>query len=808
MNKHISIKGVVQGVGFRPFVYGLATRLNLHGWVCNTSGGVEILVQGPTCDIDNFILSLSAEAPALAKIDDVAVYDESSTIEYSTFEIQSSESLDSAFQPISADVAICPDCERELFDPRDSRYLYPFINCTNCGPRFTIIKDIPYDRQATTMAEFGMCERCRNEYENPLDRRFHAQPTACPDCGPFVALREIRQPFPVAPAKVSSIECRMPAILKTRRLLREGYIVAIKGLGGFHLACDASNSLSVEELRDRKGRIDKPFALMAANLDVVRAICKVSPAEEALLTSREKPIVLLERKPQNERAYRISKWVAPNLDYLGVMLPYTPLHHLLLNQKDILLSAESVPPLLVMTSGNFSEEPIATDDEDALQRLTPLADAFLVHNREIHMRCDDSVVRVDHGQSTMDHEPVEMVHRPSSIVYLRRSRGYAPYPVKLTLDAKPTLAVGGELKNTFCLARDRYAFLSHHIGDMENAETYESFEKGIQHLSHIFRVQPELIAYDLHPTYFSTQYAQRLDVPRVGVQHHHAHIVSCMADNGLDNRRLIGLSFDGTGYGTDGAIWGGEALLASFGNFERFAHLEYLPLPGGESAIRSPWRIAAGYAHALGIQVDDLPFLQNADSQALHILRQQIDKHINSPLTSSMGRLFDAVASLIGIRNDVTYEAQAAIEMEALAKPFVGIASSYPYLVDGSVIRVKDMLNCIVEDARAKKSTELIAARFHKTIADIAIDVCQRARDLAGLCEVALSGGVWQNQLLLDLVRYGLRHNAFVVYFHSQVPTNDGGLSLGQAVIANHTHGVQELTHATIDGEPSDSQTP
>ncbi len=770
MNKHISVSGVVQGVGFRPFVYGLAARLNLHGWVCNTSGGVEIVVQGPTPNIENFIHSLSAEAPALAKIDKLAVSDELSNIEYSTFDIRASTDIEDAFQPISADVGICADCERELFDPRDRRYLYPFINCTNCGPRFTIIKDIPYDRPYTTMAEFEMCDRCRNEYQNPLDRRFHAQPVACSDCGPFVALRDVHSPFPVNAAHISSIECRMPAIMKARRLLREGYIVAIKGLGGFHLACDASNSLSVEELRDRKGRLDKPFALMAANMDVVRSICNVSQEEEALLTSREKPVVLLETKPQNERAYKISKWVAPNLDHLGVMLPYTPLHHLLLNQKDDLLSAEPVPPLLVMTSGNYSEEPIATDDEDALQRLSPLADAFLVHNRQIHMRSDDSVVRADR----------------TSTIYLRRSRGYAPYPVKLAFEVKPTLAVGGELKNTFCLTRDRYAFLSHHIGDMENAETFESFEKGIEHLSHIFRVRPALIAYDLHPTYFSTQYAQRLDVPRVGVQHHHAHIVSCMADNGLDDRRLIGLSFDGTGYGTDGAIWGGEVLLASFADFERFAHLEYLPLPGGDSAIRSPWRIAAGYAHALGIDIDDLPFLQGADAQSIHILRQQIDKHINSPMTSSMGRLFDAAACLIGVRNEVTYEAQAAIEMEALAKPFVAMARPYPYRIDGSIIRTYDLLNNMIEDVRAKKSAELIAARFHRTIAAIAVDICSRARETTGAGEVALSGGVWQNQLLLDLVRDGLSQNDFVVYFHQQVPANDGGLSLGQAVIANH----------------------
>jgi hydrogenase maturation protein HypF len=796
MAKHISVKGIVQGVGFRPFVYGLALRFDLHGWVCNTSGGVEIVVQGLPASIDNFIHSLTAEAPALAKIDDVAVYDEPSNAEYSTFEIQVSESVEGAFQPISADVAICPDCERELFDPRDQRYLYPFINCTNCGPRFTIIKDIPYDRPSTTMAEFEMCEYCHREYVDPLNRRFHAQPIACPNCGPFVALREIHSQFPSSDSRISSIECRTSAILKARRLLREGYILGVKGLGGFHLACDASSSFTVEELRDRKGRIEKPFAVMAANIDVVRSICEVSSEEEALLTGREKPIVLLTKK--QGVLSKVSRWVAPGLDTIGVMLPYTPLHHLLLNQTDPLLNTEPVPPLLVMTSGNFSEEPIATDEEDALQRLSPLADAFLIHNREIHMRCDDSVLRVDHGKWMKDHERKAMVNHPSSIVYLRRSRGYAPYPVKLPFESKPTLAVGGELKNTFCMTRDHYAFLSHHIGDMENAETYESFEQGIQHLSHIFRVKPEIIAYDLHPGYFSTHYAQRLATPRVGVQHHHAHIVSCMVDNGLDNRKLIGLSFDGTGYGTDGAIWGGEVLLVSFADFERFAYLEYLPLPGGDSAIRAPWRIAAGYTHALGIDIDDLPFLQHADKQALSILRQQIDKQINSPFTSSMGRLFDTAACLIGLRNEVTYEAQAAIEMEVLAKPFVGVAQPYPYVIDeAKVIRINDLLNAIVQDVRAKKSTEIIAARFHKTIANVALDICKLAREASGLNEVALSGGVWQNQVLLDLVRSALHHNDFVVYFHRQVPTNDGALSLGQAVIANYSHEIQEFSATT-----------
>ena len=781
MAKHISVKGVVQGVGFRPFVYGLATRFDLHGWVCNTSGGVEILVDGQNSSLEKFIQSLSLEKPPLAKIDSIQV-DEAPCDASSSFEIHGSQNVEGAYQPISPDMGICPDCERELFDPKDRRYLYPFINCTHCGPRFTIIKDIPYDRPSTTMADFSMCDHCGAEYTNPLNRRFHAQPIACAECGPFVELRETHSQFPTPDPRISSIEIRTSAILKARRLLREGYIVAIKGLGGFHLACDASNPYTVAELRDRKGRFDKPFAVMAANITTIASVCHIQMTEEQLLTSREKPIVLLTKKKQTDwQPYRVCELVAPNLDNLGVMLPYTPLHHLLLNQTDPILAREPVPPILVMTSGNFSEEPIATDNKDALQRLSPLADAFLLHNRDIHIRSDDSVVKVD----------------KSNILYLRRSRGYAPYPVALPFEVKPTLAVGGELKNTFCLTRDHYAFLSHHIGDVENIETQESFEQGIGHLSHMFRVEPELIAYDLHPNYFTTEYAKRssLDIPRVGVQHHHAHIASCMADNGLDDRRLIGLSFDGTGYGTDGAVWGGEALLASYADFERFVHLEYLPLPGGDSATRSPWRIAAGYAHTLGIDIDDLPFLQNIDKQALRILRQQIDKKLNSPLTSSMGRLFDAVASFIGIRNEVTYEAQAAIEMEVLSKPFVSSAKSYPYVIEdtkkGTVIRLKKLLSAILRDVRENESVGMIAARFHQTIGEIAIDISRRAHESTGLNEVALSGGVWQNQVLLDLVRDGLKKQGFIVYFHQQVPSNDGGLALGQAVIANFARSEQ-----------------
>lgn len=783
MAQRINVTGVVQGVGFRPFVYGLAKRLGLRGWVRNTSGGVEILVQGRKSQVERFIHSLQTDAPPLARIDSINSQVEISNIEYSTFDIRPSTHAEDAYQPISPDTAICPDCERELFDPTDRRYLYPFINCTNCGPRFTIIKDIPYDRPNTAMADFPLCDDCRAEYENPLDRRFHAQPVACPKCGPFVTLRETRVRIPESDPKISTIEYRLSAILKARRLLREGHILAVKGLGGFHLACDANNANAVEELRRRKGRVAKPFALMAADLDAVKEICHVDSEESKLLTGCEKPIVLLDKK----RGTGYSS-VAPNMDTLGFMLPYTPLHHLLLNQTDPILAREPAPAVLVMTSGNLSEEPIATDNEEALERLSPLADAFLLHNRPIHVRCDDSVVRVESHKSQVAASPTFDL-RPST-VFLRRSRGYAPYPVQLPFHVKPTLAVGGELKNTFCLARDGYAFLSHHIGDMENAETYESFEQGVKHLSHIFRVEPELIAYDLHPNYFTTHYAQKLDVPQIAVQHHHAHIASCMADNGLDNRRVIGLSFDGTGYGTDGAVWGGEILLASYTDFERIAHLEYLPLPGGDSAIRHPWRIALGYAHALGLDIADLPFLKKISKQEIKIVQQQVDKRINTPLTSSMGRLFDAVASLIGVRSEVTYEAQAAIEMEVLSKPFIPSAEIYPCHSERSeesphIIQIKDLFNAVLRDIRANEAMGMIGAKFHKTLAHISIDICKQARERTRLNEVALSGGVWQNQIVLDLVRDGLEKEGFTVYFHKQVPTNDGGLALGQAVIAN-----------------------
>jgi hydrogenase maturation protein HypF len=772
MTRHIRVTGVVQGVGFRPFVYGLATRLSLRGWVCNTSAGVDIVIQGEEKKVRSFENSLSTEAPPLARIDQVSAWGEEVDGHFTNFEIRESESVEGAFQPVSPDVALCPDCERELFDPKDRRYLYAFINCTNCGPRYTIIKDLPYDRPATTMADFPMCDACRAEYEDPTDRRFHAQPVACPDCGPFL---QLRTPSDSA-SKVVNIDMRWSAIVKARKLLREGKIIAVKGLGGFHLACDATNESAVAELRRRKGRAGKPFALMFADVKTISQYCFVDRTEMAVLNGHEKPIVLLDRKNKTG----IASSVAPDMDTLGVMLPYTPMHHLLLNQTDPILQREPVPPVLVMTSGNFREEPIATENVDALERLAPLADAFLLHNRDIHIRCDDSVVRVDHWQNA---NSAGVQQTP--VIYLRRSRAYAPYPVQLPFDLAPSLAVGGELKNTFCLTREHYAFLSHHIGDMENVEVYESFEQGVEHLCRLFRVKPELIAHDLHPGYFTTKYAQEhTELPRVPVQHHHAHLAACMAENSLADRKVIGLSFDGTGYGIDGKIWGGEALLASYADFERVAHLEYLPLPGGDAATRFPWRIAVGYAEALGLEIEDLPFLRTVESQAVDVVRKQVQKKLNTPETSSMGRLFDAVACLAGIRNEVTYEAQAAMELEILSKPYLTTTSPYPIELDGDNIRVLELLRHAIQDVRDQKPAGWIGARFHQTLASMAVEISQRMRATYGINEVVLSGGVWQNQVLLDLARASLAQNGFVVYTHQKTPANDGGLALGQAVVA------------------------
>ncbi len=761
--KRIHISGVVQGVGFRPFVYALAARYGLAGWVCNTSAGVDIEVDGPVEQLDRFVAALSREAPPLARIDSIEASDTAPN-GFTSFEIRHSVARPDDFMPISPDIALCDDCRRELFDPADRRYRYPFINCTNCGPRFTIIKDIPYDRPLTTMADFVMCEDCAKEYADPLNRRFHAQPVACPKCGPKVWLVDKNSG---KQGESTLKRAGESAIEEARERLARGQIVAIKGLGGFHLACDATNDAAVKTLRERKGRVDKPFALMAASVEAIESFCEVSAEERALLESKERPIVLLRRKADSP----VSVHVAPGQSTLGVMLPYTPLHELLFAGRERHPSAR-VPHPLVMTSGNLSEEPIATDNAEALERLFTLADAFLLHDRDIHTRCDDSVARVFEGRE----------------LPIRRSRGYAPYPVKLPFDAPPILAVGGELKNTFCVTREAYAFLSHHIGDLENYETLQSFEGGVEYFERLFRIRPEIIAYDLHPNYLATRYAlrraEKQGLRAVGVQHHHAHLAACLAENGLSgDRPVIGVAFDGTGYGDDGAIWGGEFLLADYHGYERAAHLEYVPLPGGDAATRHVYRIALSYLRQAGIAWTlDLPCTEAANPIEQAAIARQIEIGKNAPLTSSMGRLFDAVASICGVRQQVNYEGQAAIEFEALCDP--AEESAYDFALQDGFIGTTPVIRAVVRDVQQRVPVPAIAARFHTGLAQAVRSVCETIRRDRGLNEVALSGGVWQNVTLLRKTLDLLRAADFTVYTHRLVPPNDGGLALGQAAIA------------------------
>jgi hydrogenase maturation protein HypF len=800
----VHITGVVQGVGFRPFVYGLAQRFDLTGWVRNASSGVDIEIDGPAGALDAFTRALADELPPLAHIDRLETAERPAN-GFTRFDILESQPEAGAFQPISPDIAVCDDCLRELFDPADRRYRYPFINCTNCGPRFTIIGDIPYDRPLTTMAAFPLCEQCSSEYGDPLDRRFHAQPVACPECGPRLWLEYVGRergkheglpPQPWRQGVERGKHGDLP-LREARRLLARGHIVAVKGLGGFHLACDATDAAAVAELRRRKLRVDKPFAVMMPDMTAVRRHCIVSADEEELLTSRARPIVILARRPDST----IVREVAPGQDCVGVMLPYTPLHYLLLER------AGGFPEALVMTSGNLSEEPIAYTNDEARQRLARLADVLLLHDRDIYTRCDDSVMRVVVTSATAGNR--------SHTMPLRRSRGYAPFPVRLPWPSRPLLATGGELKNTFCLVRDDYAFLSSHIGDMENYETLRSFEDGVAHMERLFRVRPEVIACDLHPDYMASRYAreraEREGLPLVEAQHHHAHIAAGMAEHGLRGETpVIGVAFDGTGYGDDGAIWGGEFLIADYAGYERMAHLRYVPLPGGDRAVREPWRVALAHLRAAGMPWgDDLaPVIcaRAIGEERLSALCGQLEHNLNAPATSSMGRLFDAAAALAGVRQTVNYEAQAAIEFEALADPtetgyyrFDRLKESRITLENGQGNQTRTVLLdyakeiidpssawvALLDDVRVGVAVGRIAARFHNGVARMVSDVCRRLRDERGLNEVVLSGGVWQNVTLLRQTLALLVGDGFKVYTHSLVPPNDGGLALGQAVVAH-----------------------
>ena len=793
IRQRIRVTGVVQGVGFRPFVYGLALEHGLTGLVGNDSGGVFIEVEGSEQSVAVFREELVDHPPPLAHIESATV--ESLAIAGDKrFLIVKSEVQATRNTLISPDICICYDCLGELRDAKNRRFAYPFINCTNCGPRFSIIRDIPYDRPLTTMAGFPMCSACQEEYENPLDRRFHAQPNACPVCGPQVWLELTQGSDSILPNGERVIRDPDIAIRTAQQMLADGLIVAVKGLGGFHLACDAINDVALTNLRERKGRVDKPFAVMALDVDTVRQFAELSGEEEELLTSKERPILLLRKKAGKV----LSDLVAPGNRYIGVMVPYTPLHYVLLgnnNQQLTVNSQQSTAnvkrlPVLVMTSGNHSDEPIVFENDKARKHLSSLADAFLFHDRDIYARCDDSVVRIlELGCGESDGEGGRLAAGPKqyTVLPIRRSRGYAPFPVRLPFSAPPILAVGGELKATFCLTKDAYAYVSQHIGDMENLETLLAFEAAVSHFQHIFRTKPRKIACDLHPRYLSTRWALEQagdDLPVVQVQHHHAHIASVMAEHQLDGTSpVIGFSFDGTGYGSDGAVWGGEVLLADYRGFERAASLKYVPLVGGDAAVKRPYRLALAHLWAAGIEWDArLPSVKACPEIEANVIRKQLETGLNSVPTSSMGRLFDAVASLSGIRQTITYEGQAAIELEALID--TQEPGKYVFTLEEKVFDAAPVIQAVVRDIMAGVDAGLIAARFHNGLADLILRLSIQLRQQTGLNKVALSGGVFQNISLLQQAMHLLLKNDFEVLNQQLVPANDGGLALGQASVA------------------------
>lgn len=783
----IHITGIVQGVGFRPFVYRLATQWHLNGWVLNASDGVHIHVEGEQSELEGFLRSLPQMAPPAAKIS--SIQSQSSPVEGATaFEIRASRQQQKSRTQVSPDIATCTDCLRELFDPQDRRYLYPFINCTNCGPRFTIIEALPYDRPSTSMACFAMCPECAAEYHDPSDRRFHAQPDACFECGPQLSLWE-NGSVTVA----EDAEQTQSLIEHVAELLNRGMIVAIKGLGGYHLACSASDELAVERLRARKHRYGKAFALMVADLAAAEAICRVNTEEAALLTGTVRPIVLLERKPQQieptdaEASTAIAASVAGNLHELGIMLPYTPLQHLL-------LEATGYP--LVMTSGNISEEPILAQENEAHELLANVADAFLDHNRAILSRYDDSVVRVVNGQTIM----------------IRRARGYAPAPLmlpRLSPDPLPVLlATGPEQKSTFSLVNDDEAYVSQHIGDLESAETMAAWLTTLELYETLFDLDPQVVAADMHPEYLAAKWARAQELPIIEVQHHHAHIAAVLAEHKAQGHgdealleRVIGVAFDGTGYGEDHTIWGGEVLLATLQSFERFAHLAPVLMPGGQAAIEHPNRMA--YSSLAHFGLLDHPGATDLKSELgddrCLLLDQILKAELNSPKTSSMGRLFDTVSAILGITESIDYEGQAAIELEAALydtfreEPVVDneeesaaqryqfrfLSNQQPAIIDPALL-----LQAILDDYAGEVPTAIISLRFHQAVVRCIVDICNMARERSGLATVALSGGVFMNRYLLSQVVPLLESEGFSVLQHLELPVNDGCISYGQASVA------------------------
>ncbi len=772
----ITVSGIVQGVGFRPHVYNLALSRKLAGFVLNTSMGALIEVEGPGADA--FAEELRRDTPPLARIDTLQT-EKIPMAGGADFEIRMSEPAEGEFALVPPDIATCPYCLREMYDKNNRRHLYPFINCTNCGPRYSIVTDVPYDRPYTTMRAFKMCPACEAEYKNPADRRFHAQPVACRACGPEVKYF----------GKDNAALTGNDAVVKAISALKKGLIIAIKGLGGYQLVCDAGNHEAVKKLRRKKRRSRKPFALMAGSIDTIETLCHVSGEERLLLSSRERPIVLLLKKPGI--GDRISPDVAPENNRLGFMLPYTPLHHLLFNHPGV----EDVPGVLVMTSGNISEEPIVVDDREAIKKLSALSDGFLMHDRDIHMRVDDSVVRVAIGVPRI----------------IRRARGYVPKPVDMGREMPEILACGGDLKNTLCITKNSYAIMSQHIGDLNNHEAMVFFEETLENLKRTFHADPAIVAHDLHPDYSSARFAMGYKpvgrVPElVAVQHHHAHISACMAENGFDGK-VIGVAFDGTGYGTDGRTWGSEILLADYGGFRRFAHLNYMPMPGGDKAIKEPWRVALScLVQAFGkegVSIFNRIKPGVCSGKEVFLISTMLERGINSPFSCGMGRLFDAVSSLVGLRDKITFEGEAAIALEMAAYERRGYNAKYPYSFlsprgrtdDSNIIDTTALIRALVDDIMRGAPAGEMAMKFHNTIAEMVARISELARKETGLETVALSGGVFQNSLLLELVESGLAVRGFRVLTHSRVPSNDGCVSLGQAAVAAARY---ELSHKRI----------
>ncbi|MBU1634220.1 carbamoyltransferase HypF [bacterium] len=758
--RKIAVSGIVQGVGFRPFVYNLAGKLQLTGYVYNDSAGVTIMVQGSDTDIELFETELNKCPPPRSKIVDFQSDIIFSNTQYSDFQIRLSPSDGSKTTAISPDLDVCDDCRREMFDPENRRFLYPFINCTNCGPRYTIIRDIPYDRPKTTMVDFTMCPDCQAEYDDPGNRRFHAQPNACPVCGPHLEIRNTTDQALVSACMSEEYENFFKHI---NQLLSDGRIIAIKGIGGYHLACDATNETAVLTLRSRKYREDKPFAVMFPDLKSIEKIGSVNQSEKVILESVAHPIVLLKKNIE----YSLANSVAPNNHFLGAMLPYTPLHFLIFHYFN---------KPLVMTSANVSDEPIAYKNDDAAERLKAIADYFLVHNREIHIRCDDSVIREFEGNAYP----------------IRRSRGFTPEKLSIDLEfTQHMLACGPEQKNTFALAKNNAVYMSQHIGDMENLEVLKSFEEGIKHFRYIFDIQPEIIAYDLHPDYLSTKYAhdyaKEKNLREIGIQHHHAHAVSCMVDNKI-SKPVLAIVLDGTGYGSDKTVWGGELLLAEYHQFQRLGHFRNALLPGGSAAIKNPWQMGISYLFEVyGNDLVGIPFTHNLDKNRTTMILKMLENRFNSPVTSSCGRLFDGVAAIAGLRNIVNYEGQAAVEFEQCIRE--SDDSSYEFRViddhNTLILDWKTMIRQLVNDIKENTSLSHISQKFHNGLSRGLTLWAEIARKNTGLTNIVLSGGVFMNIYLLNRLKKSLEKKGFNVYTHSVVPCNDGGISLGQLVIAD-----------------------